>query len=97
MNRVYKHTIVVTVLSSHESTEDTFGSEWSLSDVHDTITSGDSIGSVHHQSTTKIDCSEIRSELLAIGNDGSFFDDLDTLDDLGDADRDYTHPKFNDD
>ena len=97
MKQIYKHTIVVTVLSSHESIEDTFGSEWSLSDVHDAITSGDSIGSVHHQSTTKIDPSDIRSELLAIANDGSFFDDLDTLDDSCDADRDFTHPKFNDD
>ena len=93
MNKVYKHVLVVTVLSPHESAEDSFGSEWSLSDVQDAITSGDCIGSVQHTATTQIDPSNTRSELLAIGNDGSFFDDLDTPNDYGDSDRDYTHPK----
>lgn len=81
MKQIYKHTIVVTVLSEHSCTLAAFGDDWSLHDVADAITSGDSIGSVIHESTATVDPQDTKNELLAIGNDGTFFDDLDTLND----------------
>ena len=75
--RIYKHTIQVTVLSNYSNPASVFGKDWGLADVAHEIDEGDAIGSTEVTKTEKIEGAvAIRKELLAIGNDGSFFDSI---------------------
>jgi hypothetical protein len=73
--KVYKTTLVVTILSEHspENIE-----HFSLADVDEWIDTGDAIGNFKLTKCDLItDKKTIQKELLALGNDGSFFDSLD--------------------
>lgn len=78
--KIYKHVLSVVILSEQETLEDALGGEWDLKDVEYAITDGDCIGDVQHESTEMVPASKVVSELIAIGNDGSFFGDLDDED-----------------
>lgn len=83
MKKIYKHTVQVVILSEDESLEKALGSdEWDLSAIEAAISDGDCIGTYSHEETQEVPASEVKMELIAIGNDGTFFDDLDGLDDL---------------
>ena len=78
MKKIYKHVVKVTILSENDSLENSLGQEWDLSDVQYAITDGDCIGAVSHESTDEVPSREVGKELFAIGNDGTFFDDLES-------------------
>lgn len=77
MKKIYKHVVEVVVLSEDESLERCLGSEWELSDLEQAISTGDCIGTYSHKETQELPADEVETELIAIGNDGTFFDDLD--------------------
>jgi hypothetical protein len=86
--KVYKHVVKITILSTDENVEDSFGNkDWDLSDVQYAITEGDCIGSVDHDSTEEVPALEVEKELISLGNDGTFFDDLDDEDDEAESQR----------
>jgi hypothetical protein len=68
---IYKTIITVTVLSTLPLEFD------SLEELGREIDSGDSIGNVEVGSHIKLDQDRVNEELLNIGNDGTFFDDVD--------------------
>lgn len=75
---IQKLTLQVTVLCDTDTLSEAVNaySEMSLSQIHEAVNFGEDIGSpikVTHSSTLT-DASAVRRELLAIGNDGSFFD-----------------------
>jgi hypothetical protein len=81
MKKIYKHTIQVVILSEDESLEKALGSdEWDLSAIEAAISDGDCIGTYSHEETQQVPATEIEIELIAIGNDGTFFDNLDGCD-----------------
>lgn len=75
--QIYKHVVHVVVFSEHPTLEETLGDDWCLQDVDWAITDGDCIGNVTHESTEPVPADRLHEELMAIGNDGTFFDDLD--------------------
>ena len=85
--KIYKHVLTVTVLSPHATLEESFGSEWQLKDVDYAITNDDCIGSVDHNSTEEVPALNVEKELISLGNDGTFFDDLDDEDDKDESQR----------
>jgi len=67
---IFKHVFTVVVLSE----TDTLPFE-SLEEIAYAITEGEDIGTWSQQSVDRLDDPDkIRDELIAIGNDGSFFD-----------------------
>lgn len=74
---IYKHVIKVVLLSETESLEECLGDDWNLDDVEYAITQGDCIGQTIHESTDIIPSRAVEDELIAMGNDGTFFDSFD--------------------
>jgi len=71
MAKIYKHIYTVVVLSESDDTVD------DLSVLADSIDSGEDIGQFEHTSTEEVPAEQVEQELLAICNDGTFFDSLD--------------------
>lgn len=72
---IYKHILKVVVFSTEQELAAAVENpEWDLSDVHYAIHDGGCIGDVSHESTTVVPPNELEKELIAIGNDGTFFD-----------------------
>lgn len=70
MSKIYKHTIKVVILS--ETPE--LNGDWDLETVSELITNGSDIGTYGLESTEEVPRSKVKAELIAIGNDGTFFD-----------------------
>jgi hypothetical protein len=71
--KIYKHTFKVTVLSDNAESVP----EMSLEDIAHSINEGDDIGMLEHTDVQEVPPDKVQVELLLIGNDGTFFDDLD--------------------
>lgn len=71
MAKIYKHVYTVVVLSE---SDDTVGD---LDVLANSIDTGEDIGQFEHTSTEEVPAEQVKQELLAIGNDGTFFDSLD--------------------
>ncbi|NJN00311.1 MAG: hypothetical protein HC793_01130 [Aquincola sp.] len=69
--------LLVTVL--HERERGLSLDQLELSDIHLEITQGDSIGLVKQLNEQELARHEVRYELLALGNDGTFFSELETV------------------
>ncbi len=67
--KIYKHVFSVTVLSEDKDELP----QMELCDVLQAIDSGDDIGQAKHVSVEEVPASKVDEELLALGNDGSFF------------------------
>lgn len=74
MSKIYKHVVKVVILS--ESPD--LGEDWDLDTIHEQITTGSDIGEASHESTEEVHRINLKAELIAIGNDGTFFDSDDT-------------------
>lgn len=72
MAKIFKHIYTVVVLSDSDALETD-----SLHILADSIDTGEDIGQFEHTSTEEVPAEQVKSELLAIGNDGTFFDSLD--------------------
>ena len=79
--KVYKHIFEVTILNERQdynpplaSGEDDDGLESMIYD----ITEGDSIGIVRKLGAEELEPEQLRAELLAMGNDGDFFNEEDS-------------------
>lgn len=74
---VFRTAILITVL--HEARDlDTARAEITSMRVHDILSEmddGSFIGATRWEATREIPPAEVRTELLAIGNDGTFFED----------------------
>ena len=70
MPKIYKHTIKVVVLS--ETPE--LNGDWDLETISELITTGSDIGTYGLESTEEVPRSKVKAELIAVGNDGTFFD-----------------------
>jgi hypothetical protein len=76
--KVYKHTITVTVLSeSADLMLDTGKAIWDLNDIQEVIDNGGAIGTFDYESADEVASEDLASELVKIGNDGTYFDDPD--------------------
>lgn len=73
---VYKHVVKVVILSETASLEECLGDEWNLQDIEYAITDGDCIGMTSHESTEIVADDDVENELIAIGNDGTFFEEI---------------------
>lgn len=75
---VFKTTITVTVLGEFDAIgdADSFFSNASMDRVLQEMEEGDLIGQSHVGETVEVPQSALQAELLAIGNDGEFFDFL---------------------
>ncbi len=69
---IYKHKFLVTVLSK-ESNLDGISLEGIADDIKG---NGDDIGDFRHIEQVVVPPEKVREELLALGNDGSFFDEI---------------------
>ena len=74
---VLRSDLLVTVL--HERDRGLVLDQMELSDIHLEITQGDSIGLVTQLNEQELASHEVRGELLAFGNDGTFFAELETV------------------
>lgn len=74
---IYKHVVVVTILSEDAELEAVLGREWELPDLHEAITTGACIGSFEHTASGIVPPKDVEKELIALGNDGTFFSALD--------------------
>lgn len=78
MATVYKHVITVTVLSEHDDlVYDTGKAGWDLKDIQEVIDNGGAIGGSVYVSADEVPADKLESELLSLGNDGTYFDGLD--------------------
>ena len=75
---IYKHVITVTVLSDKPTPEETFGEDWDLYEVYNAVHFGDClgacIGDFDHELSQIVPEEEVKKELIALGDDGTFFD-----------------------
>lgn len=71
MAKIFKHIYTVVVLSDSDEPVD------DLNVLADSIDTGEDIGQFEHTSTEEVSAEQVKQELLAIGNDGTFFDLLD--------------------
>ncbi len=69
MDKIVKTTFLVTVL--HENTTDV--PNWSLESISSELDEGNIIGQVQHLGTLPVLPERLHDELLAVGNDGTFF------------------------
>lgn len=77
MVKVYKHVITVTVLSEHDDlVYDTGKAGWDLKDIQEVIDNGGAIGDFDCVSSDEVPADKLESELLSVGNDGTYFDEL---------------------
>lgn len=74
--KILKTTLTLTVLHH----EDIDIANMSIDDIAYQIGDGESIGDMKTVSTEPVPADKVQEELLAIGNDGSFFDGLDDQD-----------------
>lgn len=74
--QIYKHTVIVTVLSEHDDLAKDCGDEWDLESISYQITHGSCIGDYTYESVVLIPPQDLEAELIKIGNDGTFFDDV---------------------
>lgn len=74
---VLRTDLLVTVL--HEKDRGLNLDQWDLSDIHLEITQGDSIGLVTQVEQRELARHEVHAELLSLGNDGGFFDELEAV------------------
>ena len=68
---IYKHTLRVTILSKHEELPDR-----DLDALWEECTDGEFIGDWKQTSVLALSEEDAKDELIAIGNDGTFFDPL---------------------
>jgi hypothetical protein len=67
---VYKHTFIVTVLTDGDPGYNPYALEVLAYDISD----GEHIGDFSKQSVDIVPSDKVADELIAIGNDGTFFD-----------------------
>lgn len=73
---IYRTTYLVEVF--HHGEDPPFMDDDSMSDlasIDDAITEGPCIGTVTAQGSEEVDPTDLKSELIRIGNDGTFFDE----------------------
>lgn len=74
--KVYKHTITLTFLSEEDWTQRINDEGWALSEIAEEITTGDCIGDWSLDKVEQVEAGNLFDELVAIGNDGTFFDSV---------------------
>lgn len=74
--KIYKHTVTVTVLSSSQTLDDLLPVGWTLADLQQEMDVGAAVGDWDSEDT-EISPENVKDELKKVGNDGTFFDDLD--------------------
>jgi hypothetical protein len=85
---VLRTDLLVTVL--HERERSLSLQDLDLSDIHMLISEGEAIGQVAQLEERELAIHEVRSELLAISNDGDFFDAADTAREVAQAAHDLS-------
>jgi hypothetical protein len=73
---VHKVTLTITVLAHADSQDHVLNaySNMSLSQIEEAIEFGEDVGMVELTSVETVPDDEIKDELIALGNDGTFFD-----------------------
>lgn len=71
--KIYKHILHIVILSEEP---DPLPERFELTEVEELISSGPAIGTFWLESTSEVPQDKIQEELLSVGNDGTFFDEI---------------------
>lgn len=74
---VFRHEVTIIVLSENDTLEKALGDEWNLSDLDQAMDTGDCLGTYLVTLSERIPKTDLKRQMLEVGNDGSFFDSLD--------------------